>query len=217
MRLYEYSLTRSIRCKWFLQELGVPFEAIEIDLSKGDNEKPDYLKVNPFGKVPSLVDGDLTLTESAAICEYLADKFSERGFIPTAGTAERALHDQWMYFCMSELEQPLWQIAKHTFVYEEDKCLPEAIALAVDDFKKIVAPLETLFSGRSYILGDKFQVADVMIGHTLIWAYAMRTTKGYELLAGCPSLVTYLQRMHERKALPENLRSLVAERLNGKS
>ena len=213
MKLFEFSITRSIRCRWLLEELGVPFESVEVDLSKGAHLQKDFLAVNPFAKIPALVDGDLTLFESAAICTYLADKYPEKGFIPKVGTKARALHDQWMYFCMAELEQPLWTIAKHTFIYEEAKRSPEAIALAKEDFKRIVLPLEKHMAGRKFLLEDKFQTVDVMVGQTLIWAIAMQMTKHLDLLQGCPALVSYLGLLAERPKMPKALRGVLVERL----
>jgi glutathione S-transferase len=213
MKLYEYSVTRSIRCRWLLEELEAPFESVEVDLSKGSHEEESFLAVNPFAKIPALVDGDLTLFESAAICTYLADKYSVKDFIPAPRTKERALHDQWMYFCMAELEQPLWMIAKHSFIYDEDKCSKDAIALAKEDFIKIVCPLEKHMTGRKLVLGEKFQAVDVMIGQTLIWAFAMRMTKEFDLLAGCPALISYLRTLSERPKMPSELKALLIDRL----
>jgi glutathione S-transferase len=196
-----------------LEELEVSFESVEINLSKDANEEAEFLRINPFAKVPALVDGDLTLFESAAICTYLADKYPGKGFIPDAGTKERALHDQWMYFCMSELEQPLWTIAKHTFIYDEEKQSKDAIELAKEDFLKIVRPLESHMRGRSFVVADKFQTVDVMIGQTLVWAFSMRMTRHLDLLSGCPNLISYLRALAERPKMPAELKASLVERL----
>jgi glutathione S-transferase len=213
MKLYEYSITRSIRCRWLLEELGIEFESVEVDLSKGKQNDNAFRAVNPFAKVPALIDGDLTLFESAAICTYLSDKYPDLNFIPAVGTKERALHDQWMYFCMAELESPLWAIAKHTFIYDEHQRSPAAIELAKDDFLKIVRPLESHMTNRAFVLGNKFQTVDVLIGQTLIWAFAMRMTKHHSLLTDCPALVSYLRRLSERPKMPGELKSILVERL----
>ncbi len=104
MQLYEATKTRSARCRWLLQELNVPFEGIKVQLSQGEHKKPEFLKINPYGRVPVLVDGDLVLSESIAICLYLADKYADKKLIPPPGTPERAKHDQWLLFCATELE-----------------------------------------------------------------------------------------------------------------
>ncbi|MBT2305250.1 glutathione S-transferase [Variovorax paradoxus] len=81
MKLYEYAFTRSIRARWTLQELGVDFEAISVNLFAGEALRPEFLKLNPAAKLPVLVDGDFVLTESAAIVLYLAEKYGK--FLPT--------------------------------------------------------------------------------------------------------------------------------------
>src|SRR5262245_37556000 len=116
MKLYEFGPTRSIRVRWTLQELGVDFEYVVVDLTKRDNRRPEFLKINPAGKLPVLVDGDLVLTESAAIAWYLAEKYAGKGLIPR-DPARRAQVHQWLLFAVTELEQPLWRINKHVHLY----------------------------------------------------------------------------------------------------
>ena len=82
MKLYEFGPTRSIRVRWTLQELGADFEPIRVNLAAGEQGRPEFLKINPAGKIPVLVDGDLVLTESVAIVLYLAEKYSDRGLLP---------------------------------------------------------------------------------------------------------------------------------------
>src|SRR5687768_13516654 len=125
MQLYEFGPTRSLRVRWTLQELGVPFESVVVRLTKDEHKRPEFLAINPAGKLPVLVDGHLVLTESAAIVRYLAEKFPEKQLLPTA-LQQRAQADRWMMFAVTELEQPLWRIARHTFLY------PEAQRLAAD-------------------------------------------------------------------------------------
>ncbi|NOY25484.1 MAG: glutathione S-transferase [Oligoflexia bacterium] len=99
MKLYGFGPSRSARYLWTLLELGVPFERVDVDLSKGEHGRPDFLALNPMGRVPVLVAGDLVLTESFAICTWLADRHPDRGLIPAPGSADRGQHDRWMFFC----------------------------------------------------------------------------------------------------------------------
>ena len=119
MRLYEFAPTRSIRARWALQELGEEFEAVTVNLVAGDHRRPQFLKINPAGRVPVLVDGDLTITESVAIVLYLAERDSQRRFLPR-DIALRSQVYRWLMFAATELEQPLWRIARHTFLYPEE-------------------------------------------------------------------------------------------------
>ena len=123
MRLYEFAPTRSIRARWALQELGEEFEAVTVNLVAGDHRRPHFLKINPAGRVPVLVDGDLTITESVAIVLYLAERDAHRRFLPR-DIALRSQVYRWLMFAATELEQPLWRIARHTALYPEDIRLP---------------------------------------------------------------------------------------------
>ncbi len=123
MKLFEFAPTRSIRVRWTLQELGVEFESVTVNMIAGEHHRPEFLKINPAGKLPVLVDGNLVLTESVAIVLYLAEKYPERGLVP-AGLRQRAELNRWLLFAATELEQPLWRIARHTSLYPEDRRLP---------------------------------------------------------------------------------------------
>ena len=123
MKLYEFGPTRSIRVRWTLQELGTEFESIRVNLLAGENRRPEFLKINPTGKIPVLVDGDLVLTESVAIVLYLAEKYSHKDLLPP-GLNERAQVNRWLLFAATELEQPLWRISRHTALYPEEQRLP---------------------------------------------------------------------------------------------
>src|SRR5438132_2779362 len=104
MRLYEFAPTRSIRARWTLQELGVDFESVVINLVAGDHRRPEFLKINPAGRVPVLVDDDLVLTESVAIVLYLAEKYPHKGLMPAAMQRRAQLY-RWLLFVATELEQ----------------------------------------------------------------------------------------------------------------
>src|SRR3984957_20827173 len=112
MRLFEFGPTRSIRVRWALQELEVDFEAVTVNLGAGEHGQPCFLEINPAGKIPALVDGNLVLTESVAIVLYLADKYPNKRLLP-AGAEQSAQLNSWLLFSATELEQPLWRITRH--------------------------------------------------------------------------------------------------------
>ena len=120
IKLYEFGRTRSIRVRWTLQELGVDFEPIRVNLLAGEHRRPEFLKINPAGKIPVLVDGSLVLTESVAVVLYLAEKYSDKGLLPT-DLEQRAQVNRWLLFAATELEQPLWRISRHTALYPEPR------------------------------------------------------------------------------------------------
>ena len=191
MKLYEFPPTRSIRPRWTLQELGVPFESVIVDGRRGENRTPEFLKLNPAGKLPVLVDRELVLNESVAICLYLAAKHPEGGLLP-ADLATRTELDRWLWFTVTELEQPLWRMARHTFLYPPAKRSPQDVALAAEDFAPMAAVMEEHLSGRQFVVGERFSVADVVLAYTLDWADTQ------ELLAELPSSRAYLERMYAR-------------------
>ncbi|WP_437739855.1 glutathione S-transferase family protein [Sorangium sp. So ce1504] len=191
MKLYEFAPTRSIRVRWALQELGVEFETIQVNLRAGENRRPEFLKLNPAGKLPVLVDGDLVLTESVAIVLYLAEKYPDKGLLP-ADPRERAKVNQWLLFAATELEQPLWRIARHKFLYPEDKRQPGDIPVAREDFKAMADVLEKHMDQRQFVVGDSVTVADLVMAYTLDWANEAH------LLDDFPQLRTYMDRMYAR-------------------
>lgn len=196
MKLYDFLPTRSLRVRWTLQELDLPFEVITVNLGAGDHRRPEFLQINPAAKLPALVDGDVVLTESVAIVLYLAEKYPERGLVP-ADLVGKAQHYRWLLFTVTELEQPLWRIAKHSNLYPETDRLPADIELARRDFAPMARVMEHHLQDRRYVLGDRMSVADFVLAYTLDWANEVK------LLGECPRLVQYMEHMYTRpKAAP---------------
>jgi glutathione S-transferase len=191
MRLYEFAPTRSIRARWALQELGEAFEAVTVNLMAGDNRRPEFLEINPAGRVPVLVDGDLVITESVAIVLYLAERDAQRRFLPR-DIALRSQAYRWLMFAATELEQPLWRIARHTALYPEEMRLPAELPLARQDFAEMASVLERHMKDRQFVAGDAATVADFVMAYTLDWANEAR------LLDELPNLKAYLERMYAR-------------------
>ncbi|WP_324764150.1 glutathione S-transferase family protein (plasmid) [Sinorhizobium meliloti] len=203
LKLYGLGPTRSLRALWALQELDAEFEFVRVNILAGENLHPDFLRLNPAGKLPVLVDGDFVLTESAAIVMYLAEKYGDKGLMP-ADLKERAQAYRWSLFAVTELEQPLWRIAKHTFLYPEDKRLPEDIALAREEFAAMAAVLDRHMDGRAFIVGDNITVADCVTAYVLDWG----NENG--LIDSFPNLKAYLERMYARPRAPQRIAEAVA-------
>ena len=194
MKLYYHPQTRAGRPRWLLEELGVPYEIVPVDLSKGEHKTPAHKKIHPHGAVPALVDGDLTMFESAAICAYLADKFPEKGLAPAVGTAARGLYYQWLFYAMATLEPPVLQVFLNTRMLPEAERSPAAAEKGKAAFADVGRVLEQALTGKSFLLGERFSAADVVVGATLIWAGAMGLTAGY------PELLRYCERLQARPA-----------------
>jgi glutathione S-transferase len=195
MKLYEFGPTRSIRVRWTLQELGVDFEPIRVNLLAGEHQRPEFLRINPAGKIPVLVDGDLVLTESVAIVLYLGEKYSDKGLLPT-DLRGRAQVNRWLLFAATELEQPLWRISRHTALYPEEQRLPGDVIIASREFKDMATVLEKHMQGREFVAGDSATVADFVLAYTLDWGNEDK------LLGGCPQLLAYMERMYARPSAP---------------
>jgi len=195
MRLYEFGPTRSLRVRWTLQELGVDFEAVTVDLVKGEHRRPEFLRINPAGRVPVLVDGDAVVTESVAIVQYLAAKYPEKALLPT-DAHERAQLDRWMLFTVTELEQPLWRIARNTRLYTEDRRQPTDVTIAREEFGEMAGVLARHLREREFVTGNRVSVADFVVAYTLDWANESK------LLGEHPGLVTYMERMYARPRAP---------------
>jgi glutathione S-transferase len=203
MQLYEFAPTRSIRVRWMLQELGVDFEAITVNLAAGEHRRPDFLKINPAGKLPVLVDDDLVLTESVAIVLYLAEKYPHKGFLPT-DIRQRSQVYRWLLFTATEMEQPLWRIARHTKLYPEHLRLPAEVTVARQDFADMVLVLEAHMQGHQFMVGNTVTVADFVCAYTLDWANEV------QLLDDCPQLLLYMERMYARPHAPPRIAAAFA-------
>lgn len=203
MKLYGFPPTRTIRVVWVLRELDLEFEFVNVDLRKGDHRRPEFLDLNPAGKVPVLVDGDLVLTESVAIARYLAESHPDKGLLP-AGARSRAEIDRWLLFTATELEQPLWRIARHTALYPESERLPAEVPLASRDFRDMAKVMDRHMEGRRFLVGDRVTVADFVAAYTLDWANEVH------LLDDLPALRSYMQQMYARPKAPPRIAEALA-------
>lgn len=207
IKLYGTPPTRALRAIWLLNELDLPHEIIPIDLGAGEQMTPEFLALNPAAKLPVLVDGDMVVSESAAIQLYLADKYGERfpggGLIPdTADDRARMYH--WLFFLMTEIEAPLWRIALHSFIYDAAEQSETETALAKRDAARMVAVLEQHMQGRDYLVGNALTVADFNAAFTLDWA------REEALLDDAPALSAFLDRMYARPRAPTTIAAAFA-------
>ncbi len=194
MRLYYVPRTRSLRPRWVLEELGVPYELVRLDPAKGETRTAEHLARHPLGHVPVLDDGGVLLFESAAICLHLADRFPEKGLAPPPGTADRGRVYQWAFFAMTEIEPALVALeAEHRKA--DGARDAAAVEAATARFRSAAGALEDALTGRTWLVGSSFSVADVLCGSTLLWA------RGMKLVAGLPAVEAYIGRLRERPAL----------------
>lgn len=194
MKLYHVPQSRSVRARWLLEELGLPYDVVQLSLKDGSAKTPEHLARHPHGAVPVLEDGKTTLFESAAICLYLADKAPEKKLAPAVGTPERGLYYQWVLYSIATMEPPVLQVFLHAFNLPEAERSPKLAEEGRAGFKKVADVLAKALAGKQYLLGDSFTAADVMVGSTLAWGSFMG------LLEGQPVLQEYVQRLIARPA-----------------
>lgn len=195
MKLYGYRNGRTLRALWVLEEAGAAYEYVEVDLFNGEAREAWFLKLNPAGKVPVLVDGDQVITESAAICLHIAEKFPQSALLPPAGTPERSECYKWISFVLTELDSALWAVAKHRFALPEDKRVPAVLDTAAWEYGVAARILAAGVAGKPYLVGDAFTVADILAGHVLLWAKSAR------IAIHSKPLEDYLQRLTKRPGL----------------
>ncbi len=187
IKLFGRGQSRSFRGVWALQECGLEFEYKHVDPTNLDD---GYADLNSQTKVPTMTDGDLVLSESAAIVNYAGVKSGK--FIPT-DLAGCAAYDNFCYFVMTDLEQPLWTIGKHKMLLPEEHRVEAVLKTAVYEFQKSQDALMALWRNKPYALGDEFTLADVLLGQTANWAERFGMDVNEDFLA-------YRNRMYEREA-----------------
>lgn len=186
MKLYWMPQTRAARALWMLEEIGQPYEREMVNVMEA-GERPDaFMAASPMGKVPALVDGEVNLSESAAICLYLADRYSLGDLAPALDSADRGKFLYWMMFVPGVIEPAMaekfggWETNKRSHGW--------------GDYETMISTLVETLSENKWLLGDKFTAADVMVGST---CYFM---KKFNILPDNPVLNGYVERCLERPA-----------------
>jgi glutathione S-transferase len=164
LTFYTNPMSRGQIVRWMLEEVGAPYEQVLLDYGT-TMKAPEYLAINPMGKVPAIKHGDRIVTECAAICAYLADAFPVAGLLPDL--AHRADYYRWMFFGAGPLEQAITNTALGFVVPAEKKMMA-----GYGDFGDAMNGLETAVAGKRYIAGDRFSAADVYVGSQIGWGLA---------------------------------------------
>jgi glutathione S-transferase len=190
--LYHAVPSRSSTVHWMLEELGEPYQIENLDLKAGDQLKPSYLAINPMGKVPTLKDGDVVITEVAAICCYLADTYPKAKLAPPIGDKRRGSYLKWLFYAPSCVEPAMIDKAM------QRPPAPRAMA-GWADFDTVLDVLRKGTGATPYLLGEEFSAADVVVGATVRWGLK------FKLLPELPELVAYAERLAQRPALQRQI------------
>ncbi|MBD2435263.1 glutathione S-transferase family protein [Nostoc sp. FACHB-110] len=180
LKLYGGAMSRASIVKWYLEELQIPYEFVQLDMQAGEHLKPEYLQINPMGKVPGIVDGNLQLWESGAILLYLNDKYGQTSL----SLEQRAELYQWVLFANSTLAPGIFTETTR------ERELP-----------RLFTPLNQIFEQQPFLLGDEFTVADVAVGSILAYIPMMLKLD----LSAYPAVLDYIKRMSERPAFQKGV------------
>ena len=171
--LWGVGTSRTIRAHWALHELGLDYEIRPILARSGETQTPEFTAINPRQKIPALQDGDLVITESAAIIVYLSDRYgTPRNALLPADLTERAQTLEWCFFLVSEIDATALYVMRRHFglphIYGE---APVALTAAADYFKRQMGQVErSLADERPYLMGDRFTAADILLSTCITWA-----------------------------------------------
>jgi len=161
--------TRSQRVRWMLEELGLNHTLKHIDLFNGDANTPEYLALHPLGQLPTLlIDNDIML-ESGAIVHWLADFYIDKGFAPALDSPPRREFNQWMYFAVTNLEAPAWEIMLHSNILPEGVAVKEIVPFAIGNYLKALTVLNEKLEGKTYLINNQFSAVDILLGYILMW------------------------------------------------
>ena len=187
MKLYWSPRSRSFSGLWLMEETGQPYERVLTDISTGAQKTPEFLAVNPMGKVPALKDGDVSIAEASAICAYVAERYPDAKLAPPVGDPRRAKYLQWLFFSPGCIEPAIIQI----FTKIDVPTSTAAWGSATQVFDVLDAALEK----GPYLLGDTFSAADIMIGSGLNFAVRM-----FKMVPTRPSFDRYIDACSARPA-----------------
>jgi glutathione S-transferase len=185
--LYHHPFSRAAGLVWSLEELGQPYELKFVDLMKGDHKTPEFLKLNPMGKLPVLTDGDAVVTEGAAINLYLADRYALGKLAPAVDDPRRGTYLRWSFFSPSVIEPgSMARMQKWDF---------KASQAGWGDFDAMMVAISGAVAKGPFLLGDMFSMADVIFGGTL------RFMTMFGMIKPTPELAAYLEKINARPAL----------------
>lgn len=188
LTFYTNPMSRGRVARWMLEEVGQPYETVLLDYAT-TMKAPDYLAIHPLGKVPALKHGDVVVTETAAICTYLADAFPDAGLAPATGSPGRAAYYRWLFFAAGPLEAAVIDRALGIEIPAEKRAM-----VGYGSYDEVVDVLDAHVGAHDYVAGDRFSAADVYLGSQIGWGTQFGT------LPKRASFDAYLGRIMDRPA-----------------
>jgi glutathione S-transferase len=186
LTLYHHPFSRAANVVFMLEEIGHPYELRYIDLTAGEQRSPEFRRVNPMGKLPALADGDMVVTESAAIGLYLADRYAYGRLAPRVDDPERGTYLRWSFFAPSVIEPGAYaRGAKWEY---------RAAQAGWGEYESMLDAIEHAIGAGPWLLGDRFTMADVIFGGTV------RYMLQFKMLDAREAFVDYVERLSARPA-----------------
>lgn len=189
LTFYTNPMSRGRIVRWMLEEVGQPYETVLLEYGT-TMKAPEYLAINPMGKVPAIKHGDAVVTEAGAICAYLADAFPQAGLAPAPSAKERGPYLRWMFYGAGPVEAMAANTALGVNVPDDKRGM-----VGYGSRENVMDVLEKAVTGRDYLLGDRFSAADVYTGSQIAWGLQFGT------LEKRPAFEAYVGRIMSRPAI----------------
>ncbi len=195
LKVYHAPNTRSLRVLWLLEELNAPYERATVEFTPAYLQSPQHLALHPLGKLPAIDDDGLILNESGAIVQYILAKHAGSHLEPKLGTPVYGKYLQWLHFAEATVMPPISQIVQHSFRKPKEERIPAVVDDAKATLAKLFALLERELKGKTYICGDDFTAADIMLGYDLNLCKLIQIS-----FADYPNVAAYFERLTARPA-----------------
>lgn len=193
MKVYFAPNSRAVRTVWLLEEIGQPYELERFTLGQKEMRGPEYAKVNPNGRVPTLIDGDVTISESTAIAQYIGARYAPE-LTPGPDAANFAMYLQWLHYAEGMIMPPINNYVVETILLPPDRRNEANAARALKLLNRTLGAAEAHMQGREFIAGD-FTVADTITGHAVMMSRRLGAD-----FTNCPNLSAYANRLEGRAA-----------------
>ncbi|MFP6781573.1 MAG: glutathione S-transferase family protein [Gammaproteobacteria bacterium] len=193
MKVYFAPQSRAVRTVWLLEEIGKDYELERFELGQKEMRGPEYAKVNPNGRVPTLVDGDTTITESTAIAQYLGAKYAPE-LTPGPDAANFSTYLQWLNYAEGMIMPPINNYVVETILLPPDRRNDEIAARSLKLLNRTLGAAEEHMQGHDFIAGE-FTIADTVTGHAVIMSRRLGAD-----FSKCPNLTAYADRLESRDA-----------------
>lgn len=195
MKLHHAPNTRSVRIVWLFEELGLPYELERFKLGDAAMRAPDYLKVNPMGRVPTLQDGSITLSESGAIVQYLVARYGDGNLARDPASPDFPRYLQWLHYAEGMIMPPVNIIVVETILLPPERRNQVNVDRAVKLVSRMLGAVNAALQGQDYLAGN-FSAADIMTGHACTVAARLGAD-----LSDKPNVAAYIERLNARPAM----------------